>query len=540
MKDNIKTILIVFISVFAIAGFIYAANTFPTTLNDWEDGDIIESGWADSIEDKLGINSSKVKTSLDYKTTVNIELQGTASASYFLTGNTLQVGGFASAAYSRFGISTTLNSNYITGINDLLISGDLEVFGTGSFNIASASNGYFGGGLSDCATATTSKLLWTAATGKFSCGTDTDTTGATSNSLNFDEFQNPLVLDLGITITSVSFPWNWGATSFLNVGTASFSKWINVGGVAGVRIDGDGDGAITFLGLGDGSDENLTLNLDDTANTGVWSSTTGLNKLDFAAIGLELNQDVLLTLGSNTLTHDGTTFVFNDDAVFGTGAASSSFAGSLDITKGLHALDRFTVTSSASFYGGILGSGLASCSGNGNALTWFSAGAKFGCKTLADADIPDTITLTGGTIGANNISGTQTTTGTLVFGDGGDRIDFATDTWDVAAGIFSGVLGMTGTGVYDFGGATSFEIPNSAGGGTIDTTGELGMNTTSGSLNFYDGTAERVLHNFDCFTFSTDALTAKDQWGGKKFREPITIFEVSPVASGTGAVGWTL
>src|SRR3990167_10533088 len=67
MKDNIKTIIIVFISVFAIAGFIYAANTFPTTLNNWEDGDIIESDWADSIEDKIGVNYSAVVTSLTYK-----------------------------------------------------------------------------------------------------------------------------------------------------------------------------------------------------------------------------------------------------------------------------------------------------------------------------------------------------------------------------------------------------------------------------------------------------------------------------------------
>src|SRR3989344_5505597 len=58
------------------------------------------------------------------------EVQGTASASYLLTGNTLQVGGFASAAYSRFGTSTTGHANYISSSNDLLISGDLETRGT--------------------------------------------------------------------------------------------------------------------------------------------------------------------------------------------------------------------------------------------------------------------------------------------------------------------------------------------------------------------------------------------------------------------------
>ena len=68
-----------------------------------------------------------------------VEFQGTASASYFLTGNTLQVGGFASVAYSRFGTSTTGHANYITGSNDLLVSGDLEVDGSISAQFASVS-----------------------------------------------------------------------------------------------------------------------------------------------------------------------------------------------------------------------------------------------------------------------------------------------------------------------------------------------------------------------------------------------------------------
>ncbi|MBI2676668.1 MAG: procyclic acidic repetitive family protein, partial [Candidatus Yanofskybacteria bacterium] len=66
--------------------------------------------------------------------TTKFEVQGTASASYLLTGNTLQVGGYASAAYSRFGTSTTGYSNFITTTNDLLISGDLEVDASATFD----------------------------------------------------------------------------------------------------------------------------------------------------------------------------------------------------------------------------------------------------------------------------------------------------------------------------------------------------------------------------------------------------------------------
>ncbi len=62
------------------------------------------------------------------------EVQGTASASYFLTGNTIQVGGFASVAYNRFGTAATTQGHYIASSNDVLINGDLEVDGSGSFS----------------------------------------------------------------------------------------------------------------------------------------------------------------------------------------------------------------------------------------------------------------------------------------------------------------------------------------------------------------------------------------------------------------------
>jgi len=57
-------------------------------------------------------------------------------------------------------------------------------------------------------------------------------------------------------------------------------------GAAGVKLTGDGDGAITFLGLGDGYDEALTLNLDDTENTAKFSSSTGVTNVDFSALNL--------------------------------------------------------------------------------------------------------------------------------------------------------------------------------------------------------------------------------------------------------------
>ncbi len=64
IKNNIASVLVVLFA-FGILQ-VYAANTFPTTVNDWVDGDIIESDWANALESKIGIDGSATTTSLDY------------------------------------------------------------------------------------------------------------------------------------------------------------------------------------------------------------------------------------------------------------------------------------------------------------------------------------------------------------------------------------------------------------------------------------------------------------------------------------------
>ena len=57
-------------------------------------------------------------------------------------------------------------------------------------------------------------------------------------------------------------------------------------GSTGVLITSDNDGAITFTGASAGYDEDLTINLDDTENTAVISSSTGVTKVDFSAMNM--------------------------------------------------------------------------------------------------------------------------------------------------------------------------------------------------------------------------------------------------------------
>jgi hypothetical protein len=76
-------------------------------------------------------------------------------------------------------------------------------------------------------------------------------------------------------------------------------------GVAGVRLSEDGDGALTFLGLGNGSDENLTMNLDDTSNEVVFTTSTGVTKTSFNSIALN-------TTSASGYQISGTTYFSGD------------------------------------------------------------------------------------------------------------------------------------------------------------------------------------------------------------------------------------
>jgi len=87
-----------------------------------------------------------------------------------------------------------------------------------------------------------------------------------------------LTMTLGNNDNTVTLSSSTGADSIISV--ASYSL-----GSAGVKLTGDGDGALTLLGLGNGYDEDLTINLDDTENTAVVSSSTGVTKIDYGSIG---------------------------------------------------------------------------------------------------------------------------------------------------------------------------------------------------------------------------------------------------------------
>ncbi len=87
-------------------------------------------------------------------------------------------------------------------------------------------------------------------------------------------------------------------------------------------------------------------------------------------------------------------------------------------------------------------------------LTTNTSGVVSASSTIGDSYITDALTVSGGTIGSNNISGTLTTTGTLTIGDNGDVINIDSSTWDVTSGAFTGITNLSVTGSSTIGGGT--------------------------------------------------------------------------------------
>ena len=81
----------------------------------------------------------------------------------------------------------------------------------------------------------------------------------------------------------------------------------------------------------------------------------------------------------------------------------------------------------------------------------------------------------------------------------GTQIECTTNTKAELEGIITDVAdfaeadGDIFTGVHDFGEADSLELPNAAGGTTVNASGEVTVDTTSGTVNFFATSTEMVL-----------------------------------------------
>ncbi len=117
------------------------------------------------------------------------------------------------------------------------------------------------------------------------------------------------------------------------------------------------------------------------------------------------------------------------------------------------------------------------------------------------------LTMQGLSISANTLSVNATTSldqlitvGAL--GSGSITANFGNI--DIGSSDFDADGTITSTGVINFGGATSFELPNN---GTVNANGEITTDDTSGQLRYYAGSAERVIVPFYTTGFNYGSTT---------------------------------
>lgn len=93
---------------------------------------------------------------------------------------------------------------------------------------------------------------------------------------------------------------------------------------------------------------------------------------------------------------------------------------------------------------------------------------------------------------------------------------------------------ITGLGIWDLGGATSFEIPNGT-GPTVDATGEIALDTTYGQLKYFDGGTAHVLTGTTTRSFSIASTTSGT---GGHFSIATTTFLLQNNPEPITLIGW--
>lgn len=102
----------------------------------------------------------------------------------------------------------------------------------------------------------------------------------------------------------------------------------------------------------------------------------------------------------------------------------------------------------------------------------------------------------------------------------------------------SDLTAIANAGAVDFGAFTSFEVPNGAGGTTVNATGEVCVDSTSQTLNFYDGAAEAVLNPTLKAAFFLESPAAADDIPIIRLGVAATLVQVNyAIGGGTNWVG---
>ena len=377
---------------------------------------------------------------------------------------------------------------------------------------------------------------------------DTNLTAGTDLTLTNDD------LTLDSTLTQ--------AFSFTNTGSQSMTGSLNVSkgihALAALTTVGSSSfaGGVSGSGLADCDVATDTLNWDITS--GKFSCGTDD---DVPEVG-----DFTNLVGGSGIDNNSGTLDFDATELSGltwSAGGSANFSWTINLSGTDPVLtfssNLFDFDSSVSFQG-VSGGGLADCDGETQTLNWDATSGKFSC--LADASGTGIKTeedgvqnLAAATILNFENEFTLTASGTTEtrFDIKDDALDWSefidASTLDANFTIASGGFNMnwgtvdfsTGSAVWDLGGLTSLEIPNSS-NPILTVDGQIAYQTASDSLDIRANSITKVIKPDKCFTYYIESPTAANQeWvGQKRFDDPFTLTSVQVVASGTNAAGWNL
>ena len=142
MKTNKRFSVVIWSILLSLAviSSTYAASTIGTNMSTTGTFTLTTgSATAVQIQNAAGtvttfiVDTTNKRVGVGGTPSTTFEVQGTASASYLFSTNTLQVGAISSAAYSRFGGGTT-TAAFLSTTDDLLITGKFEVDGAAEFD----------------------------------------------------------------------------------------------------------------------------------------------------------------------------------------------------------------------------------------------------------------------------------------------------------------------------------------------------------------------------------------------------------------------
>jgi len=380
----------------------------------------------------------------------------------------------------------------------------------------------------------------------------------------------PVSAKSGVQATEVSFfsapnvvsgsssLW-WDSTNkFLGVGTSSPTHNLVVGsgtnnnvntninllvqGVSDARLGTAVNDHGTFMSVGDASTYGGLFAFDYSGGTGLKlalnqfggnvgiGTTNPLSTLEVAGKAsisneLEINNASLVSTGSTVLNLSGSTN-------FADGALLINFTNDNQNEK----MAQFYVEPGTSYNNPLFKINMGD--GTGILTTRFQIN-KLGHLDLLGTASVSTNFETGGyaSISTNiTLGGTLTGTSSTASHSLGGTLEGPTD------GTFSiGTVLKKLKGVFANVGRffTELQIPNGAGGTTVDAAGEITFDTASNSFNGYNGTTEKVIAKAErCITYQPNWNGSNV--AGKFFRDPATLTSVTLVASGSNGATWNM